>query len=237
VNSVTLKPDDNGLDVDRKPSLFPMLVIGAASLATLAWVLTTTTDVAELFRPKPANEIVASRESIAGWPSFGSIGHLMGPARAPVVVVEFSDFQCPACAMMTKRLHALRKQYPRRLSIRYRHYPLFKIHAYATEASIAAECASDQGRFESMHDVLFGRQDSLGVKSWASYAKNAGVRDTVEFNTWRKGGRALRAINSDRAAGDSLHLTGTPSLIINGTLFRTPPTDTELERLVAVAKE
>lgn len=134
---------------------------------------------------------------------------------------------------MTKRLHALRSLYPNRLSIRFRHFPLDNIHAFATEAAIAAECAGEQERFESFHDNLFARQDSLGVKSWAAYAKLAGVPDTVTFNECRRSGKTLREVKADRAAGNALHLTGTPTLVINGTLYRTVPDTIELEHLVA----
>lgn len=84
--------------------------------------------------------------------------HTKGSENPKVIIVEFSDFQCPACAGFTPFMEQVLNDYPENVALQYRHFPLDMIHPYADAAARAAEAAAAQGKFWEMHDLLFERQ-------------------------------------------------------------------------------
>ena len=111
----------------------------------------------------PGITATAPRE-VEHWSQLASAGHTMGPANAPVRILEFSDFQCPYCARLQPTLQAIRAKYPDRVAVVYRHFPLAD-HPHAMQAALASECAAAQGRFERFHDILFAAPDSISLIS------------------------------------------------------------------------
>src|SRR5437899_3334453 len=83
--------------------------------------------------------------------------HALGPAKAPVTLEEFGDFQCPPCGLLSDPINQLEKDYHNRLRVIFRHFPL-ATHQHAHEAALAAEAADVQGRFWEMHDLLYHEQ-------------------------------------------------------------------------------
>ncbi|MEK7383124.1 MAG: thioredoxin domain-containing protein, partial [Elusimicrobiota bacterium] len=81
-----------------------------------------------------------------------------GPANAKILIVEFSDFECPACRYAVKPLHELLALYEGKVRFVFKHFPL-RMHRWAPAAAIAAECAGRQGRFWEYHDRLYDRQE------------------------------------------------------------------------------
>lgn len=186
-----------------------------AILAACAVVLTAVVVRREFFAPPATEETVGfpKPHPIKDGASLTTAGDLIGPSDAPLKLVEFSDFQCPYCRDMEATLQALRERYPSRVSVVYRHLPL-RIHAHSRDAAIAAECAGVQHRFTAYHDLLFERQDSIGVTSWERFATQAGVPDTAAFHTCRGGSWARRRLAEDSAAAARIQATGTPSLVV-----------------------
>lgn len=176
----------------------------------------------------------AQPHTVSEWPALRAVGHRIGKASAPIEIVEFTDFQCPACAQMATRLARLDEEYPGRLSVIVRHYPLAAIHPLAMGAAIAAECAATATTFVSFYRVAFDQQDSLGLRSFAALASLSGVRDTVAFNRCLESAQPRGAVARDLAAGKALAIHSTPTLIINGTLYPQSPSDSELEHMVAL---
>lgn len=84
----------------------------------------------------------------------------LGPSEARVVLVEYSDFQCPACAQFSPYLKEILQEHGTQIRLEYRHYPLINTHPYAIPAAIAAEAAGVQGKFWEMHDKLFENQNA-----------------------------------------------------------------------------
>jgi protein-disulfide isomerase len=145
------------------------------------------------------------------------IGHSrwsVGLASAPIVVVEFFDFQCPYCKELAPVLDSLRHLHPDAVRIVYHNFPLTDIHPMALSAAVAADCAGQQGRFRAMYDVLFARQEDLGKASWTHLATSAGVRDTTEFLRCFTDPRATVGIDRDIELGRKLGLQATPTVII-----------------------
>ena len=137
-----------------------------------------------------------------------------GPDDAPVVIVEFSDFECPYCGRATATLAALMDRYPDRIRFVYKDFPLPN-HPNAFKAAEAGHCAHEQDRFWEYHDRLFAMQDALDVESLKTYADELGL-DTGAFNACLDDGRHAESVDREMAAGRSYGATSTPTLFING---------------------
>ena len=147
-----------------------------------------------------------------------------GPADAPVVIVEFSDFECPYCGRATATLAALMDRYPERIRFVYKDFPLPN-HPNAFKAAEAGHCAHEQGMFWELHDRMFGMQDALDVESLKAYADDLGL-DADEFNACLDDGRHAPSVDREMAAGRGYGTTSTPTLFINGrAVFGALPLD------------
>src|SRR5258708_882101 len=89
--------------------------------------------------------------------------HILGPANAPVTLLEYGDYECPYCGAAYPVVEELRRRLENILQFAYRHFPLSQIHPHAQIAAEAAEGAGTQGKFWAMHDALFTHQDALDV--------------------------------------------------------------------------
>ena len=100
--------------------------------------------------------------------------HVLGNPNAKVAVIEYSDFECPFCRrMFSETLPKLKENFIKSGEVKfvYRHFPLRSIHEDAQKAAEASECAGEQGKFWEYHDIIFQRQDLLGINSFKSWAK------------------------------------------------------------------
>lgn len=139
----------------------------------------------------------------------------LGPADAPVTIVEFSDFECPYCSRLAATLKQVREQYPEQVRIVFRHFPLRSIHPNAQKAAEASLCAEDQGKFWEMHDRLFEQQQSLANETFLATARELNL-DLEAFQQCLQSGRYAQEVQSDFLAGARTGISGTPSLFING---------------------
>jgi protein-disulfide isomerase len=89
-----------------------------------------------------------------------SMDHALGPETARLTILEYSDFQCPACASYAPVMTQVLAKYPEDVRLVYRNFPLNQIHPNAYEAALAAEAAGKQGKFWDMHDLLFANHSS-----------------------------------------------------------------------------
>jgi protein-disulfide isomerase len=157
--------------------------------------------------------------AVKNWQALVGEGRRTGPSDAKVVVIEFVDFECPVCRVFAGVLDSARTRYRDTVAVELIHFPLTAIHPYAMPAARAAECAAAQGRFGEFVSALFAHQRSLGAKPWSEFAVQAGVRDVGMFNACEADTTVVPRIARGLALGDSLKLTGTPMLIINGWRF------------------
>jgi protein-disulfide isomerase/uncharacterized membrane protein len=155
--------------------------------------------------------------------AIGPATHVKGSADAPVTIVEFSDFECPACGHAFGDLRELVRSRPD-VKLVFRHFPLDsrcnsgmqqQLHPDACLAAAAAECAGRQGRFWEYHDTLFEHQKSLDRESLFRYARDVGL-DIAAFRTCLDDPTTMDGIAADVAAGVRLGVESTPTIFING---------------------
>lgn len=155
-----------------------------------------------------------------------------GPANAPVTLVEYADFQCPACGQTYPIIEELISRFPDRLRVVYRHFPLISSHPRALPAAIAAEAAGAQGRFWEMHHLLFENQRRLEDDHLMEYAQQIGL-DLDRFRA-----DLQRRLNEDKIRdqlkqGARSGVNGTPTIFINGQRYDGPHTIEALAGLMA----
>jgi protein-disulfide isomerase len=140
-----------------------------------------------------------------------------GSEDAKVIIVEFSDFQCPFCGKYVNQTYYLIKQnYIDTGKVRYyfKDFPL-SFHENARPAANAARCAAEQGKFFAYHDILFKNQNSLTADNFKKWAASLGL-DDAKFNNCISNKTYDRFISVDIAEGTSAGITGTPFFLING---------------------
>lgn len=151
--------------------------------------------------------------------------HVIGPANAKVTIVEFSDFQCPACVQADPTIKQVLQKYDGQIRFAYRDYPL-PSHVYGRIISEAAEAAGLQGKFWEMHDKLFANYQALeGAaneqavrQALTQYASDLGL-DTSKFTQDLDSDAVLQRVTADQADGNKVGLAVTPTFFINGTKF------------------
>jgi protein-disulfide isomerase len=137
-----------------------------------------------------------------------------GPADAPVVIIEFSDFQCPFCSRVLPAIAQVEKVYGDQVRFVYRQFPL-SIHPNAQKAAEASLCANEQGKFWEMHDAMFADQGGLAVDGLKQKAAAIGLA-ADQFNTCLDSGKYAARVAADEADGQKAGVNGTPALFING---------------------
>lgn len=158
---------------------------------------------------------------------------LVGSDTGRVTVQEFTDLECPACKVYHPRLVSLVKEYSRDVQLVYMPYPL-AMHRFAVGAARAADCIAEQypDQFSSWIDVVYENQDSLGLKSWGALALESGVSDTGYVSACARTQPTGERILSTLAYGERLAINGTPTIMVNGWLFRGLPTIDEVRSMI-----
>jgi protein-disulfide isomerase/uncharacterized membrane protein len=150
-------------------------------------------------------------------------GYASGPQDAPIQLVEFSDFECPHCAMAYVRLKDLLSRYEKQVRFIYHSFPLSndcnsaisqKGHEHACRAAVAGDCAAQQDRFQPYSSLLFANQGNLDDKSLAAYAKQAGL-DVDAFEKCVSSPEARERVAEDIKQGQRLGVRSTPTFFIN----------------------
>lgn len=142
-----------------------------------------------------------------------------GPADAPITIVEFSNFTCPACAMVQPTLKELLAVREGQVRLVFRHFPLGPPHTDGFRAAVAAECAAQQGVFWEMHDTLFAHAEALSENDLLGYAAGLGL-DEAAFAACLDSEDAEARIRKDIAAGQKYGVTATPTFFVNGRRVR-----------------
>ncbi len=181
-----------------------------------------------------------ARPPVPGKPIVMNQGASMakGPEDAPVVIYQFSEFQCPFCSRVEPSITQLLEAYPGKIRLVFKNFPL-AFHADAPLASEAALAAGEQGKFWEMHEVLFKNQKNLKREALTEYAKQVGL-DLDKFNAALDSHKFEEQVKKEIAEGQAAGVSGTPSFVINGKLVvGAQPFDTfktEVEAALAAKK-
>ena len=174
-------------------------------------------------------ELVRPRSIVAG------TGPSRGPADARVVIVEFSDYQCPFCRRAEPTLNEIVKRYPKDVRWEYRHYPLGN-HPQAMPAAKAAVCAEAQGKFWQYHDKLFAQEGSMDAAGLLDYAREVEL-DVALFEACQEAPDTLARVKADQQAGAEAGASGTPSFFVNGIYLNGARPVDEFETLIKAELE
>lgn len=160
-----------------------------------------------------------------------------GNPDGEIQIVEYSDFQCPACkAYSDMIIEPLMKEFSNHIAFAYRHFPLKSIHPNSTEAARAAEAAGMQGKFFEMHDILFANQAEWSAlyapsPQFEAYAINIGL-DIDQFNTAMASSEIAKKVDDSFDYSESIGLNSTPSFFLNGKKLDNPGSLEEFRTLI-----
>lgn len=160
-----------------------------------------------------------------------------GKSDAPVTLIEYTDFQCPACAAYYPIVKQLSDEMGDQLRLVVRHYPLVTIHKNALSGSRAAEAAGRQGKYWDMYDLLFTHQAEWSLAEnplksiLPAYAGQIGL-DVDKFRADMTDPTLDDKITADRQTGNDLKITGTPSFFLNGKLIKNPTSIEDFKKAI-----
>ena len=162
--------------------------------------------------------------------SFDS-ARVRGNPKARVMIVEFSDFQCPYCRQVTTTLKSVLAKHPDQVALAFRDLPLTAIHPLAQGAAEASRCALEQGKFWEYHDLLFADQAGLEKTGLLSKAKILKL-DEKQFDACLSGGKYKAQVEQDAQDGRRVGLSGTPGFFINGVFLSGAQPESAFETLI-----
>jgi protein-disulfide isomerase len=160
----------------------------------------------ELLLERPRTQVEAS-------------GPMLGPADAPITIIEFSDYQCPFCRRAEPTVQDVLAKYPGQVRFVFRHFPLDRIHPLARGASEAAACAAEHGKFWEFHKELFAEKAQLERAGLDAAAAKVGL-DPAAFKACVDERRTQALVENDLKAGEAAGVSGTPAFFINGIPLR-----------------
>lgn len=142
--------------------------------------------------------------------------HILGNKDAKVVIIEYSDFECPFCERHHPTMQQIVDEYGDDVAWVYRHFPL-SFHPEAKPSALASECASEQGKFWEYADELFANQDKLGDEYYTELASELGL-NAKEFSDCYDNEEYASVVTEQTASGRTAGVSGTPATFVNGQL-------------------
>ncbi|MDP2629524.1 MAG: thioredoxin domain-containing protein [Candidatus Harrisonbacteria bacterium] len=174
-------------------------------------------------------------------PAIGEGDWTKGNPDAQLELVEYSDFQCPACASYFPIVTQLLEEYENEILFAYRHFPLRSIHPHAQLAGQAAEAAGQQDQFWAMHDLIFENQLAWSRQirpkaSFVEYASQLSL-DLEQFEADMESNETEQEVNADFNSGERAGVPGTPTFFLNGEMIQSPRSLDEFKALIDTALE
>jgi protein-disulfide isomerase len=148
-------------------------------------------------------------------PPVDDTDHTLGPALAPVTVVEYGDFECPNCKQAAPAVALLLQHFAGRIRFAFRHFPLEEVHPHALAAAQAAECAGAQRKFWPMHDRLFENQPHFTRHQLRGYAEALDL-DLGRYDLEMDDTVYLQRVREHQASGRASGVRATPAFFVAG---------------------
>ncbi len=149
----------------------------------------------------------------------------VGPANAPVTIVEYADLECPMCAEMQQFIEKqLLPRYGNKVRVIFKEYPLFNLHPWAVEAAVADECAYeiDPPKFLAYRSLIFANQKSIQKDTATQQLLDLGAQaglDRTKLSTCLSAKSSLPHVRQDFQEGEKLGVASTPTFFINGRMI------------------
>lgn len=181
-------------------------------------------------------KLVYTGEALPGPSKINETDRFKGKQDSKVVLIEYSDFQCPACAYYYPLVDKLTKEYADKIVFAYRHFPLRQIHKNSQFASQTAESAGRQNKFWEMSDLLFNNQkdwaeENNALDIFRSYAQKLNL-DKNKFETDFNSDKTKDKIENDFKSGTTAGVNGTPTFYLNGNKLQNIRSYEDLKRSV-----
>ncbi len=208
-------------------SATPFVIIGLIVLVTIVgiWWISQSGDKADGTNQNSSNTTTTdqTQQAVSNYakaPAGASPETFKGSPNALVVLEEFADFQCAACAAAHPVFNEIVSAYGSKIKFVFRNFPLIQTHPKAYDAAVAVEAAGFQGKFWEMQNLLFANQQKWSTvtdhrKTFEEYAKTIGL-DVDKFTTDSLGLNAKTRVDADMRRGIAINLSSTPSLYVNG---------------------
>jgi len=155
----------------------------------------------------------------------------VGPADAPVTIVDYGDYACPACSRVDSALQDLSATYKDKLRIVWKDMPNSSAHPEAINAAVAARCAGKQNKFWEYHNMLMGNQTALGADLYTQIATSLGLKESA-FSRCATNQETLALVERGFEEGAALGITATPTLFINGERYSGNMTTADLGKRI-----
>ena len=153
--------------------------------------------------------------------TFNKEDHIQGDPNAPIIMVEYGDFQCPYCGAAYPVIKKLQSKFKNQMALVFRHFPLSQIHEYARIAAFSAEAAAKQGKFWEMHNLIFENQDKLNSVFLLHLAERLDL-NMKNFQKDISDPAIVKKVDLDFQNGILSGVNGTPTFYINGLMFNGP---------------
>ena len=186
---------------DRLYMLTGLLIV--ISLVAAVGFLKNRQDTERARKPTPLSAV-----------SYYPIPKTRGPDNAPVKLVEYSDFECPACQAEYPVVKEILKNYGDKILFVFRDFPLIASHPNSLLAAVAGHCAWEQGKFWEMHDKIFEIKD-LSAAALQTYGRQIGLNPS-QFSACLRSDKYLKEIETDLNEGYSAGVRATPTFFVNG---------------------
>ena len=168
-------------------------------------------------------------------------GNFIGSKDAEIVIVEFSDFQCPACAIQGPIIKDVVREYPEDVKLVFKHFPLTSIHPNSPLAAEATESAAEEDKFFQMHDKLFENQKEWStldpnsmIERFVDYAKEIGIEDVDKFKYALQNGVYTDKVQQDLNLALELGLNSTPTVFFNGEILQDRSRENIIQKIEAI---
>jgi len=200
-------------------ALLPLAFVAGLAVGFIFWGRSATTPapqtVVQVVEEEPAAQ-PEQANAVQRYPIPEDDDPVYGPEDAPITIIEFSDFECPYCRKWHLEVWpALQEAYPGQIRLVYRDFPLTNIHANATPAAAAANCAGEQDQYWAFNEALFSMRQELNPEGYQAYAEELGL-DMEAFTECLESGRQNAEVVADFEYAANLGVSSTPTFFVNG---------------------
>ncbi len=185
----------------------PVLIIGLSTVLIFLVIIL-------LSQTRPGTTAGSKLVEVSSEALIASYSPIVGKVDAPITLVEFADYECPACKAFSNSVKRVYETNRDVLRIVYRQFPLPQ-HTYARKAAEAAMIAKDMGKFEEYANKLYENSPQLSVADLVQYADELGL-DRTSFEAKLKNAEYTKYINEDMASGNKIGINATPTFFLNG---------------------